>query len=69
MMSNVPNTTDTVGNIRDRRTLFSGQSNTRQYTDAEKPVMFKQRENKQLGQTWDNPAVAEILAQDQGNQN
>lgn len=69
MMSNVPNTTDTVGNIRDRRTLFSGQANTRQYTDAEKPVMFKQRENKQLGQTWDNPAVAGILAQDQGNQN
>lgn len=65
MMQNVQPTTVTIGNIRDRRTLFSGQANTREYTDAEKPVMFKDRENKQLGQNWDNPQVAGILAQDQ----
>lgn len=64
MLSNVQPTTQTVGNIRDQRTLFSGQAQTRQYTDGEKPVMFKTRENKQLGQTWDDPKVAGILAQD-----
>jgi hypothetical protein len=64
MMQNVQPTTETIGNIRDRRTLFSGQANTREYTDAEKQQMFKQRDNKQLGQNWDNPQVAGILAQD-----
>lgn len=64
MQTNVSPTTQTVGNIRDQRTLFSGQAQTRQYTDAEKPVVFKTRENKQLGQTWDDPKVAGILAQD-----
>lgn len=64
MLSNVQPTTQTVGNIRDQRTLFSGQAQTRQYTDAEKPVLFKSRDNKQLGQTWDDPKVAGILAQD-----
>lgn len=64
MLSNVQPTTQTVGNIRDQRTLFSGQAQTRQYTDAEKPVLFKSRDNKQLGQAWDDPKVAGILAQD-----
>lgn len=64
MQSNVSPTTQTVGNIRDQRTLFSGQAQTRQYTDAEKPVLFKSRDNKQLGQAWDDPKVAGILAQD-----
>ena len=64
MLSNVQATTQTVGNIRDQRTLFSGQAQTRQYTDAEKPVLFKSRDNKQLGQAWDDPKVAGILAQD-----
>lgn len=64
MLSNVQPTTQTVGNIRDQRTLFSGQAQTRQYTDAEKPVLFKSRDNKQLGQSWDDPKVAGILAQD-----
>lgn len=64
MQTNVSPTTQTVGNIRDQRTLFSGQAQTRQYTDAEKLVVFKTRENKQLGQTWDDPKVAGILAQD-----
>lgn len=64
MIQNVQHTTETVGNIRDRRTLFSGQANTREYTDAEKSVMFKDRQDKQLGQKWDDPQVAGILAQD-----
>ena len=64
MQSNVSPTTQTVGNIRDQRTLFSGQAQTRQYTDAEKPVLFKSRDNKQLGQAWEDPKVAGILAQD-----
>lgn len=64
MLSNVQPTTQTVGNIRDQRTLFSGQAQTRQYSDAEKPVLFKSRDNKQLGQTWDDPKVGGILAQD-----
>lgn len=64
MQQNVQPTTNTVGNIKDTRTLFSGQAQTRQYTDAEKPVMFKGRDNKQLGQNWDDPKIAGILAQD-----
>lgn len=64
MQTNVSPTTQTVGNIRDQRTLFSGQAQTRQYSDAEKPVVFKTRENKQLGQAWDDPKVGGILAQD-----
>lgn len=67
MQQNVEPTTNTCGNIKDTRTLFSGQANTRQYTDAEKPVMFKQRDNKQLGQNWDDPKIAGILAQDNQN--
>ena len=67
MQENVQPTTTTYGNIRDRRTLVSGQANTRQYTDAEKPVMFKNRDNKQLGQNWDDPKIAGILAQDNLN--
>lgn len=67
MLQNVKPTTTTVGNIKDTRTLFSGQANTRQYTDAEKPVMFKTRDNKQLGQNWDDPKIAGILAQDNQN--
>lgn len=67
MQQNVQPTTTTVGNIKDTRTLFSGQANTRQYTDAEKPVMFKGRDNKQLGQNWDDPKIAAILAQDNQN--
>ena len=67
MQQNVQPTTNTVGNIRDRRSLFSGQAQTRQYSDAEKPVMFKNRDNKQLGQNWDDPKIAGILAQDNQN--
>ena len=67
MQQNVQPTTNTVGNIKDTRTLFSGQAQTRQYTDAEKPVMFKTRDNKQLGQNWDDPKIAGILAQDNQN--
>lgn len=67
MQQNVAPTTNTVGNIRDRRTLFSGQAQTRQYSDAEKSVMFKNRDNKQLGQNWDDPKIAGILAQDKQN--
>lgn len=64
MQQNVQPTTNTVGNIKDTRTLFSGQAQTRQYSDTEKPVMFKNRDNKQLGQNWDDPKIAGILAQD-----
>nr|DAG25342.1 MAG TPA: hypothetical protein [Caudoviricetes sp.] len=67
MQQNVQPTTNTVGNIKDTRTLFSGQAQTRQYSDAEKPVMFKNRDNKQLGQNWDDPKIAGILAQDNRN--
>lgn len=67
MQQNVQPTTNTVGNIKDTRTLFSGQTQTRQYSDAEKPVMFKNRDNKQLGQNWDDPKIAGILAQDNQN--
>lgn len=67
MQQNVQPTTNTVGNIKDTRTLFSGQSQTRQYSDAEKPVMFKNRDNKQLSQKWDDPKIAGILAQDNQN--
>ena len=67
MQQNVEPTTNTVGNIKDTRTLFSGQAQTRQYSDAEKPVMFKNRDNKQLGQNWDDPKIAGILAQDNQN--
>lgn len=67
MQYSVQPTTTTVGNIRDRRILFSGQANTRQYDDAEKPLMFKNRDNKQLGQNWDDPKIAGILAQDNQN--
>lgn len=67
MQQNVQPTTTTVGNIKDTRTLFSGQAQTRQYSDAEKPVMFKNRDNKQLGQNWDDPKIAGILAQDNQN--
>ena len=67
MQQNVQHTTNTVGNIKDTRTLFSGQAQTRQYSDAEKPVMFKNRDNKQLGQNWDDPKIAGILAQDNRN--
>ena len=63
MMQNVPNTTNTVGAIRSTRTLFNDQADTKQYSDAEKPVLFKQRENKQLGQDWDNPSIGNILLQ------
>ena len=67
MQQNVQPTTNTVGNIKDTRTLFSGQAQTRQYSDAEKPVMFKNRDAKQLGQNWDDPKIAGILAQDNQN--
>ena len=67
MQQNVQPTTNTVGNIKDTRTLFSGQAQTRQYSDAEKPVIFKNRDNKQLGQNWDDPKIAGILAQDNQN--
>ncbi|WP_334116397.1 hypothetical protein [Ligilactobacillus sp.] len=67
MQQNVQPTTNTVGNIKDTRTLFSGQAQTRQYSDTEKPVMFKNRDNKQLGQNWDDPKIAGILAQDNQN--
>lgn len=67
MQQNVQPTTNTVGNIKDMRTLFSGQAQTRQYSDAEKPVMFKNRDAKQLGQNWDDPKIAGILAQDNQN--
>ena len=67
MQQNVQPTTNTVGNIKDTRILFSGQAQTRQYSDAEKPVMFKNRDNKQLGQNWDDPKIAGILAQDNQN--
>ena len=67
MQQNVQPTTNTVGNIKDTRTLFSGQAQTRQYSDAEKPVMFKNRDNKQLGKNWDDPKIAGILAQDNQN--
>lgn len=67
MQQNVQPTTNTVGNIKDTRTLFSGQAQTRQYYDAEKPVMFKKRDNKQVGQNWDDPKIAGILAQDNKN--
>lgn len=67
MLSNVQPTTTTVGNIRDQRTLFSGQAQTRQYADGEKTVMFKSRDNEQLGQKWHDPQVAGILAQDTQN--
>lgn len=67
MQQNVQPTTTTLGNIKDTQTLFSGQAQTRQYSDAEKPVMFKNRDNKQLGQNWDDPKIAGILAQDNQN--
>lgn len=67
MQQNVQPTTNTVGNIKDTRTLFSGQAQTRQYSDAEKQAMFKNRDNKQLGQNWDDPKIAGILAQDNQN--
>ena len=38
MMQNVPHTTNTVGAIRSTRILFNGQADTKQYSDAEKPV-------------------------------
>ena len=63
MMQNVPHTTNTVGAIRSTRILLNGQADTKQYSDAEKPVLFKQRENKQLGQDWDNPSIGNILLQ------
>lgn len=67
MLQNVQPTTQTVGNIRDQRTLFSGQAQTRQYSDAEKSAMFKTRDNEQLGQKWHDQQVAGILAQDTQN--
>lgn len=64
MLENVKNTTETVGGIRQSRTLFSGQAQTREYTDAEKPTTFKGRDNLQLGQRWADPKLGDILAQD-----
>ena len=63
MMQNAPHTTNTVGAIRSTRILLNGQADTKQYSDAEKPVLFKQRDNKQLGQGWDNPSIGNILLQ------
>lgn len=63
MIENVQPTTNTIGNVRSVRSLYSGQADTRQYSDAEKSEMFKQRENKQLGQRWDDPAIGQILSQ------
>ena len=63
MMQNLPHTTNTAGAIRSTRTLFTRQADTKQYSDAEKPVLVKQRDNKQLGQDWDNPSIGNILLQ------
>ena len=63
MMQHVPDTTNTAGAIRSTRTLSNGQADTKQYSDAEKPVLFKQRYNKQIGQDWDNPSIGNILLQ------
>ena len=63
MIQNEPHTTNTLGAKRSTRKLINGQAYTKQYSDAEKPVLFKQRDNKQLGQDWDNPSIGNILLQ------
>ena len=52
MLQNVDHTTETIGSIRESRTMINGQQDTREYTDAEKAQFVGGNRPKPFGMDW-----------------